>query len=338
MTEMTCHYDPDLGWLTREHVRDCKAHDCPGCKPCGRSHCGMRDRCGNHVAQHAGIFTCPSCIGKTRRGVKKILERYAELAEEYEFVGVDSEALNLHGPAAYPGQWSERRRRLVEQYESRGWCEYPKHTAMAEDDPHHPLAVLGRWDMAIRESFEQPTDLFVTVSRAVDYLAGDILDTFAQHQEFEDFSRDVAACLSHLEDVLALSVRPELGAPCPTCRVDLQGQVDEQGKQRKAPRLHKRYGRDKTGLDDTWHCPVKAEHWWIHRDYRAMVDEDFLQHADRLTAQQMHAAHGITPGTVRQWATRGVVKRRGLNSFGQMLYDVEEAKTARDGHAEARRA
>lgn len=318
-----CHYDPDRGWLTVEHRSDCKATDCKGCRPCSKSHCAMRDRCPNHVEQQAGIYTCPSCIGKTRRAVRAIAERYAELPEEFDYENIGSEVVNLHGPAATPEQYAERRRRLMDQYDQAGVCEFPKHNLVTAD-PHHPYAVLGRWDMEVREIFQQPTDLFITVSRAADYLAGDVLDTFAHYREFEDFAADIARCLSHLEDVLALSQRPELGAPCPTCR--------ETSADGKGPRLHKRFGRDITGLDDTWHCPIEPAHWWSHRDYRERVDEDFLQNADRLTAQQMYAAHGIAPGTVRQWANRGLVKRRGLNSFGQMLYDVAQAK-AQAGHA-----
>lgn len=321
MNEPKCHFDNDRGWLTPEHVRDCTDRGCRGCKPCGKSHCGMRDRCGNHVEQHAGIFTCPSCIGKTRRQVKRIAERYAELPDEYDFEGVDSEVVNLHGPAASPEQYAERKRRLLKVYEGQGWCEFPKHH-LVTSDPHHPYGVLGRWDIAIRESYNQPTDLFVTVSRAVDYLAGDILDTFAHTQEFEDFARDINACLTHLEDVLALSKRPEQGAPCPTCRAA--------SEDRKAPRLLKRYGNATDGSEDTWHCPREAAHWWSHRDYRNRVDSDFLDHATELTASQMHERYSIKPGTLRKWAERGHVKKRGLNAQGQQLYDVAGARAMAD--------
>lgn len=338
MSTPRCTWDDDLGWLTPEHRADCRAADCKGCRPCGKAHCAFRGRCANHVEQHAGIYTCPSCIGKVRRTVRSILTRYSELPSEFDFVGVESEALNLHGPAADHGQWVARRAILSDAYAERGWCDFPKHAGMADDDPHHPLAVLGRWDIAIRESYGHTSDLFVTVSRAVDYLTGDVLDRFAHTREFEEFAKETTDCLSHLEDVLALSVRPEQGAPCPTCRVELAGKVDDEGRPKKAPRLHKRYGRDQTGLDDTWHCPAVPAHWWSHRDYRDRVDEDYLKHADRLTAKQLQAAHGIAPGTVRQWASRGKVAKRGMNSFGQVLYDVAQAKALNDGHAEARHA
>lgn len=313
--EPSCTYDAEQGWLTVEHLRDCKAPDCAGCRPCPKSHCDLMARCANHVEQGAGIFTCPSCIGKVRRHVRQIVERYSELPAEVEVKGVDSEALNLHGPAASAEQLAARRRWEGD----RGWCDFPR--TLAEDDPHHPYAVLGRWDMAIRESYGPATDLFVTVSRAADYLGGPVLDTFAHTSEFEDFAHDVSRCLTHLEQVLSDSREPEKGAPCPTCR--------DEGTAYGARRLRKRYGADVDGKHDTWHCPTNAAHWWSDADYRMRVDGDYLLHAHALTASQMHEAHGIKPGTLRQWALRGSVGKRGRNAQGQQLYDVRQAIEAK---------
>jgi hypothetical protein len=272
-------------------------------------------RCANHVEQAAGIFTCPSCIGKVKRNVRKIVERYAELPEEIEVKGVDSEALNLHGPAATAEQLQARRRFDI----ARGWCDFPR--TLASDDPHHPYAVLGRWDMAIRESYGPPTDLFVTVSRAADYLTGPVLETFAHTQEFEDFARDVTRCLTHLETVLSDSHEPEKGAPCPTCSEQRASEDD------RAPRLRKRYGAEVSGKDDTWHCPAKPEHWWSDADYRARVDGDYLQHAKALTAGQIHEVYGVKPGALRKAAERDPKLKRGLNGQGRQTYDVAEVKT-----------
>lgn len=307
----TCHYDTERGWLSPEHRSDCTGIDCRGCRPCGENHCDLMGRCANHVEHGAGLFTCPRCIGKVKRSVAQIVQRYAELPEEAEADGIDSEALNLHGPAASAEQLAARRRWEA----TRGWCDFPR--TIAADDPHHPYAVLGRWDMAIRESYGPPTDLFVTVTRAADYLTGPVMDTFAHTQEFEDFAREVARCLTHLETVLSDSREPEKGAPCPTCH--------DEDPDTPSPRLRKRYGADVTGRDDTWHCPAKPAHWWSHADYRARVDGDYLDHATELTASQMHDAHGIKPGTLRKWAERGQVARRGRNPQGQQTYDVKQA-------------
>jgi hypothetical protein len=322
MKPPTCTHDAEQGWCTPEHLRDCADTTCRGCRPCSEDHCDLLGRCPNHVEHDAGTYTCPRCIGKVKRNVRAIVERYAELPEEVEVKGVDSEALNLHGPAASAEQLAARRRWET----SRGWCDFPR--TLAADDPHHPYAVLGRWDMAIRESYGPETDLFVTVSRAADYLTGPVMERFAHTQEFEDFARDVARCLTHLETVLSDSREPEKGAPCPTCR--------EVNPDEKAPRLRKRYGADVRGKDDTWHCPAEPAHWWSDGDYRARVDGDYLLHARALTAGQMHEAHGIKPGTLRQWANRGAVARRGRNTQGQQLYDVAQAAAMHvDGRIEA---
>lgn len=300
-------------WHTPEHLRDCTDGACTGCRPCSEDHCELDGRCSNHVQHDAGIYTCPRCIGRTRRTVRKIVERYAELPAEVEAKGVDSEALNLHGPAASAEQLAARRRFDA----GRGWCDFPR--TIAADDPHHPYAVLGRWDMAIRESYGPPTDLFVTVSRAADYLTGPVVERFAHTQEFEDFARDMARCLAHLESVLSDSREPEKGAPCPTCR-------DERPEE-KAPRLRKRYGAEVTGRNDTWHCPVNPAHWWSDADYRARVDGDYLRHATTLTASQIHAVYHVKPGALRKAAEREPGLRRGRNALGQQTYDVELVKT-----------
>lgn len=372
-----CTYDTERGWCTREHLRDCAATNCPGCRPCSEDHCEINGRCHQHVNHAAGTYTCPRCIGLTRRQVRKILDQYAlvevdvetrhldlgPLLEQAAESGVDSEAFNLVGPAADPGQWAERRRRLVATYDARGWCDYPKHEGIADDDPHHPYAVLGRWDMKLRESYGPQTDLLVSVSRAVDYLSGPLLDKFAHTHEFEAFAHDVTACLTHLETVLSDSREPEKGAPCPTCRAD----------GRRSPRLVKHYathpglkpgqrctridchcGDDHTGHCrtcaghlDTWHCPIVTEHWWSDADYRTRVDVEYVQHATELPVIELAQRTGITASTLRRWAGRtllGIVdgesiygpprlKARGRNKDGRRLYRVADALAVRDTKA-----
>lgn len=361
--EPTCHYDAALGWLSPEHRSDCTAHDCAGCKPCGKSHCGMRERCPNHVEHGAGIFTCPGCIGKARKDLAAIVELYALAALDVEvrglelgalleeaLSGIDSEAFNLIGPAAAPEQWSERRRRIAAQYERRGWCDWPRHEGTADDDPHHPYAVLGRWDMALREDYGPQTDLFVTVTSSADYLTMLLAGGFPHTQEFEDFAREIAACRAHLEQVTHDARVPEEGRQCPTCRI-------ERGN---GPRLRKRYAahpkltkgeqcdldecRICVGTDDTWHCPDRPEHWWSERDYRDRVAVDYVQHADALTMSDLPDRTGIPAGTLRRWAGRTFVgtdahgeaiygpprlRSRGRNADGRKVYRVEDVEALR---------
>lgn len=333
-----CTWDPERGWLTPEHQRDCGDSTCAGCRPCPKTHCAMRGSCSNHVDVVAGLRTCPACIGRTRRDLQAVVDLYAlagvtvearptglwsedgQLLDEAADAGVESEAFVLAGPAATPEQWDEKRRRLVASYEQRGWCEWPKSESLAEDDKHHPYAVLARWDMALREAYGPPTQMFVTVTSAANYLDRLLAGPFPHGDEFEDFARSVATLRSHMESVVHDSRTPELGRHCPTC-------VTEKGR---GPRLFKTYASGDTediraGVYDTWHCPDVAEHWWSEEDYRLRVAADYVQHATALTADQMAERDArIKPGTVRVWANRSKVRKRGTDHLGRQLYDVAD--------------
>lgn len=340
MSEPTCTHTAE-GWATREHTRKCDTTDCRGCRPCSEDHCDVRG-CAHHVNHQARLYTCPGCIGRARRRVNDILDRYAQLPAQAVVGGVDSEALNLHGPAADPEQYAVRQEWNAELDEAeawrRGWCKFPRDL---DDDKHHPLTVLGRWDVYVRDRYGPPTDLFVNLSRAADYLTGPILDTFAHTKEFEDFDTDTRRCLTHLETVLSDSRQPEKGAPCPTCRLTRPG--------KKAPRLEKHLAehaglkrgevcklgpkvdhqgrslcRTCRGDDDTWHCPSNPEHHWTEGDYRARVDGDYVEQATALTADQAAERFGIKASVIRVWGSRGHVKKRGKNRDGITLYDVAQ--------------
>lgn len=117
-------------------------------------HCAARIRCTNHLAAGRRL-TCPDCVGTTRRHLEEIKVWYArDLMHEAVEAGVNSEAAMLAGPAAEPG-W------IVEYGE------------------HHPLDVLGRWDLMLREDYAQPTSDRCTVSSASAYLDR-MLGTIAQ--------------------------------------------------------------------------------------------------------------------------------------------------------------
>lgn len=349
MTEH-CRWTTDRGWLTPEHVRDCNDGACQGCKPCPKTHCAMRGSCAGHVDVEAGMRTCPRCVGSARRTLGQIGDLYAVagtmvtartwdvgvLLEEAAETGVESEALYLVGPAAAPEQWSEKRRRLVATFDARGWCDYPRPEGLAEDDPHHPYSVLARWDQALREQYGPHTDLFVTVSSAIDYLTTLLAGPFPHGDEFEDFTREIGAVHNHLETVIHNSRTPELGRHCPRC-VEVAG---------KGPRLRKRYAngddeRTKRGDHDTWHCPDVAEHWWTEHDYRDKVAVDYLEHATELPAAELAQRIGVSLSTLRKWTARTwdndagtwaeprlVSRRKGAD--GRKVYSVAAAMTVRD--------
>lgn len=373
-----CHLDQDRGWCTVEHVRDCTDRSCAGCKPCDEDHCDLRG-CPNHVNHTAGLWTCPRCIGKAKRILADIVDLYAladvdvelrhaelgQLLEQAAETGVESEAFNLIGPAAAPEQYSEKRARLRALYERRGWCDWPRHEGFHDDDPHHPYAVLARWDLAMRERYGPQSDLFVTVSSAADYLTGLLNRGFPHTREFEQFDQEIRTCHAHLEQVIRDDRAPEKGAPCPACAA---------ARGKGAPRLQKRYAvhpglpagarcgaKDGSrgrvdpcptcdGKLDTWHCPDAAEHWWSDEDYRLRVDGAYIEHATTLPALELADRLGISVRTVRRWAGRTLLdivdgepvygdpklKPCGRSKDGRKLYRVADAQALMHGPRHAR--
>lgn len=308
---------------------------------CNEDHCAMRGRCANHVRHGAQVFTCPSCIRRTRKDLEAIVQLYALLGFDARIDGIESEAMNLIGAAAAPEQYAERRARLAALYERQGWCEWPRSEAFRADDPHHPYAVLGRWRLALEDSsWLRYDDRLVTVAGAAGSLATALDGGFPHSDEWEEFAREIAACRTHLEQVDHNARTPDLGRPCPSC-------VTEHGK---GPRLQKRYAthpgyepgqrcdrpgcRTCAGDLDAWHCPDDPAHAWTEGDYRAKVDADYVEHASALTASQLHERFGVSRGSVTAWAAKGEVRKRGKDHRGLQLYDVADV-ARKAGHAAA---
>lgn len=42
-------------------------------------------------------------------------------------------------------------------------------------------------------------------------------------------------------------------------------------------------------------------------------------------------ALGLHPGTIRNWASAGLLQRRGMDTHGRTLYDVDEVQALADG-------
>jgi hypothetical protein len=366
LPKATCRYDADLGWVTREHLRDCTNITCLGCKPCGDDHCGLRG-CAHHVNHSADLWTCPSCIGNTRADLAHIEQLYALVDTDVDLragqtaylsllldqateSGAGSEAFNLIGPAAAPEQYSEKRNRLRALYERRGWCDWPRHDGFLENDTHHPYAVLGRWDLELRERYGPYTDLFTTVTSAAAFLRKLLEGPFPHQDLFEQFAAEVRRCREHLEQVTQNDRKPEQGRHCPRC-------IEANGR---GPRLQKRYAvhpglppgmrcgakdlsqgrtmdcRICDGDNDTWHCIDNPDHWWTERDYRERVATDYVEHATELPAAELADRVGVPLSTIRKWAAREwdkaakvwhepllVSRRRGAD--GRKLYPVAQA-------------
>lgn len=307
------------GPMLPTHRHDCDDAGCDGCQPCPEHHCTARERCTAHVAPTE--LSCGECIGKTRRDIAQIVELAALMLGEAIERGVNSEAANLAGPAADPAGWeatqSERRAALNTITDEDDY-EAALKTLLAEDDPRHPLTCLGWWEMAVREDYGPESHQRITVASAAAYLDR-MLHRLANDpaQDFALFAGEVATCRAHMEAVLHDSRQPERGAPCPNCP-------------QPAPRLGKHYDdEDTTGASDRWTCPACGS-WWSEADYRLRVGARYVEHADRLTADQIETTYRVPAGTLRRWVSEGKVDRRGKDGSGRQLYDVAQVKAMRE--------
>ena len=145
-----CRATPD-GYRTDQHFDECADPGCRGCFPCVPTtdhgdpleHCTARARCSEHV--ETGILSCPRCVGKTRAVIRRIADLTPLLpVASVEAGRIDSEAFNLAGPAADPAGWSATKVKALHD----GTID-----ALPDDDPAHPLNVLGRWQMMIEEDY-----------------------------------------------------------------------------------------------------------------------------------------------------------------------------------------
>lgn len=294
---MTCHWTAETGWRNGEEA-------------CNETHCGMRGTCANHLP--AGTATCPACIAKVRADLSDIVRMAPAVGVEAEYAGVDSEAANLAGPHASIEQLTGKREAGV-------WVEWedPNHPGQLR----HPYAVVVSWCLALQDHSDVATVLRLTFQRAADYV-GAYLSSFAQSSpmEFEELAGDLRRCRAHLEAVLGDSRKPDLGAPCPRCT--------EAGDE-PARRLAKHWGSSEER--DRWICP-ECGATWTETDYRLRVEGAYLEHATELTASQLHRVTGVAVGTIRQWAARGRVRKRGRRD-GVQLYDVADVKAGAARHA-----
>ncbi|MCL2611960.1 MAG: hypothetical protein FWD95_01870 [Nocardioidaceae bacterium] len=297
--------------LVGRHDDDCADRDCRGCQPCPEDHC---TRCGR---EHVRLgLVCPGCIGDARDDLRAIRDLCDALPAEVEHRGIDSEAMNLLGPVADPESVGHVRASINVGRIDAGWLE-------TADDERHPLLVLGGWWQAYAEALDHTEPGRITVSDAREYLDRHLY-AVAQLPDvpFADLARDLAGCRRHLERVLHDGEQVETGAPCMTCRVPLRL---VRGGQRPARRSESGLSRTRgshpgsyanvipngaqNGADDFWYCP-RCRETSTEDQYRFAVAHLHRESAEWLTAQEMEIRTGVKLGTVRVWATRGLVRKR----------------------------
>lgn len=305
----TCHPTPEGYFVTGEHLDGCTDAACLACWPCvprtehgdPLDHCRARSRCTEHV--EPGTIACPRCVGRTRRDLAAILDLAACLPAEAVAQGVTSEAAMLAGPAADPEAWQHRALSAQMGRIDAGYL------ADCRDEAH-PVFVLGTWERMFREDYDQPTTAPATLVNLVGYLDGQ-LDRLASdaEQDWPLFAAEIAGCRTHLEEVLHDSRRPETGAPCPHCG---------------SGRLVLRYAdHDTSGASDRWEC-WSCGRYWLAAEYRLRIGADYLEAATELSARDMARRFDVSASAVRVWGARGEIRKRGRDSDGITLYDVDD--------------
>lgn len=331
----------------------------PADTPCPDDHCAMRGHCPNHVNHAAGLNTCASCIGRTRRHVHAIVTLAALLPFDAAVDGLESEAMNLVGPAASPEQYAARRAHLDQRYTTTGLCDWPRLEAYQPTDPHHPFTVLAGIDGELRAlGWLGDTDLLPTITSAATAIDTALNGPWPHGDDFADHAARIATCLAHLEAVDHNARTPDQGRPCPTCAAEHgtgpklvkrharhpgyrpgqtcpeKAKATEKAERRRGwctlPRIIEPADCEICdGTLDAWHCPNNPAHAWTDTEYRNRLGTDYIQHADWLRDHDMQQRTGIKAGTVREWASRGHVAKR--THDGRVVYRVTDVqRTARE--------
>ena len=332
---MSCTYDDATGWTTNGN-------------PCGEEHC-YGHRCSAHV--NPGELICPSCIATTREHIADIVRDAALMLPEAIHRGINSEAANLAGPAPHPGtaraRWEQGRSQAQaaafdgERFDAETYNRLVDR--LPDDDPQHPYAVLGRWELMLREDYGPATHEPITVASAAKYLNA-VMHRLANDpmQDFPLFARDMRRCRAHLAAVLRANPQIERGAPCHLCDTGtfVKHYAEALGH----------YGRrDRAGylLDDEGHR-IPADEWRCRHcgatlsdeSYRRIVEASYVATADRLSMSDLATRTQIPKSTLKRWAS-GEWKRGtwvepslvavGLSGTGRKLYRVDDALTLRAG-------
>lgn len=306
--------------LKGKHTEECPGGDCGGCQPCTEPHCRV-------CAREHSEGTCTDCVGAAREDLHEIARLCAGLRSEARWAGVESEAMNLLGPAANPEAWghvttSVNVGRLPADY--LGWCDRCKVPWPCEqhaDGELHPLFVLTTWDMVWRDALEhdEPSET-ATIAGAVFYL--DLQMTYMagyEHAPFEDFARDLRRCVAHLERVLHDGEQIDRGVPCMGKRGD-----DDCGEplRRVWEGWTMPWSQTERAREDGWACP-RCRRWHTEDQYRFAVQHLHRAEAEWLTDRDMQERTGVKATTIRSWGREdGPVRRR--RDSERTVYSVED--------------
>lgn len=317
------HHDATPGpciWAGTDHPRalpgrhedHCDNGHCKGCLPCPEPHCIV---CG---IEHVDRRTCPGCLGDTRTALTDLVDLWQRLGAHAILGGTDGHleaAGRIPGgeatAVAGPGSKGASRTVLTEEGKD------TTHLLEERENELRPvrLWVFG-WEEDWRTIREQTTTDTANLHTGVAYLARH-LDWAAQHHDaFDAFAAELGRQVAHLEDVVHAGERADKGAPCRNCDRPL---VRVWAKQ---------------ASNDHWKCERCGEKTKPDQ-YRFSVAQEARAYADWLSASDMELEHDIRPGTLRQWAKREKVRKKGRSNSGRMLYSVADAIAQRDADESA---
>jgi len=252
---------------------------------------------------------------------ERLLTQAVHTANDRELPG--GEAMVALGPVADPHAYAENVEAAEYRHEAnpRRWPEQTLDLGHEDDDLAPVLQVLWYWSCALRDDLGFPLEgRRATVASEANVIRQTLDHLWDTEPHFDDLAADIRGARRRLENILHDGERVELGVRCPGDHED------------DAPRLILRYDdRDPSGNGDEYRCPGDWQHRWKVDDYRRWVGAVYVAHADRLTADDLANHHGIKPGTLRVWVTRGQVARRGRDHSGRQLYDVAQALAAHRG-------
>ena len=351
--------DQDARVLAGRHLDDCPSQQpapvvpkgqhvevqitiCLGCVPCPERHCNL---CGHRHVEAA--YTCPACLAEIRKLLLRIVI-LSGLPLLDELVRSDgdpllSEAAALIGPVAHQEAWYHRRESAMAGRIDDAFLDVAK-------DEHHPLFVLGTWEMSWREwlghdASNIPDDAIphyarkwfgthdprdrVTVPGAVRYLNAQLAYMATQPDvQLGHLITDLKGCVGYLESVV--DDADERPGSCPKCGGKLVKVLDKKHEDKGWREGRVVEGQDAEEYNDRWICQAKdCGRQWTDEEYRSKVKAAQEARATALTASAIARIHDVPEGTVRVWANRGLVAKRGRDTEGRRLYDVADVLTQR---------
>lgn len=314
----SCRYDPATGWrlVVNRHDEACDDGACRGCQRCLERHCVV---CAAEHTSESEPLTCASCVASLRQALVDIVRLVHELPV-HACLGGDEGRLAAGAPipgsdaTVLLGPGSDGRAQTHALVNGR---DAPHAVDEYRGDPEPPLSLLASWEDDWRLTFGHGGGPRATLGRARAYLDEHLSKAAQEHLAFDEFAADIRRCLARLEDVTHDGLRDESGAPCVHCGTNLVRHA--------APPQPSGVNGDRGGLRDEWRCPRCRRAYDMHSYWNA-VRAAYTAHATALTDREIEAQYGVPRGTVRVWANRGVVRRRGKDTRGRRLYDVDDVR------------